>query len=152
MALIKPDAYGAGRRDVILDSIRAAGFTVRRETEVKLSAEKAGEFYREHAGRPFYDELVAWMSRSVDCLHFVMEMRSMYLRSELYLSSKLMNLRQFLAHQSTQWNWKRKTRFWSGDNWLDRPTLRKREKNLQTGVYTLSSSICLSCFCQINSC
>ncbi|KAJ3051896.1 thioredoxin domain-containing protein 6 [Rhizophlyctis rosea] len=60
-ALIKPDAYPE-RRDVILESIRGAGFTVRREMEVRMSAEMAGEFYREHAGRDFYEELVRWMS------------------------------------------------------------------------------------------
>lgn len=61
LALIKPDAYG--HREAILRRIRDAGFKVIREQELTLSAEKAGEFYREHASRPFYGELISWMSR-----------------------------------------------------------------------------------------
>ncbi|KAJ3285254.1 thioredoxin domain-containing protein 6, partial [Borealophlyctis nickersoniae] len=62
LALIKPDAYEAGHRDAIVDRVRNAGFTIVKEGEVRLSPDKAGEFYREHAGRVFYEELVEWMS------------------------------------------------------------------------------------------
>ncbi|KAJ3183145.1 hypothetical protein HDU87_007568, partial [Geranomyces variabilis] len=62
LALIKPDAYGAGKKDEILTRIRADGFKIVQEGEQKWSAEKAGEFYKEHVGKSFYDTLTAWMS------------------------------------------------------------------------------------------
>ncbi|KAJ3132964.1 Thioredoxin domain-containing protein 3 [Geranomyces variabilis] len=62
LALIKPDAYGAGKKDEILARIRADGFKIVQEGEQKWSAEKAGEFYKEHVGKPFYDTLTGWMS------------------------------------------------------------------------------------------
>ncbi|KAJ3013715.1 Thioredoxin domain-containing protein 3 [Thoreauomyces humboldtii] len=62
LALIKPDAYGAGKRDEILAKIKADGFTIVKEAEERWSADKAKEFYKEHEGKGFYDDLVAWMS------------------------------------------------------------------------------------------
>ncbi|KAI8995899.1 nucleoside diphosphate kinase [Gaertneriomyces semiglobifer] len=62
LAIIKPDAHGAGRRNAIVDRILEHGFKVIRQEQIQLTVERAGEFYREHASRPFYEELVAWMS------------------------------------------------------------------------------------------
>ncbi|KAJ3161782.1 thioredoxin domain-containing protein 6 [Geranomyces michiganensis] len=62
LALIKPDAFAAGHRDAILERIRAKGFTIVAEKEVELTREQAREFYKEHDGRQFYEELVTWMS------------------------------------------------------------------------------------------
>ncbi|KAJ3033116.1 Thioredoxin domain-containing protein 3 [Rhizophlyctis rosea] len=62
LALIKPDAMAAGRQGDIVERIKRAGFKIVREAEVHMSREKAGEFYREHATRDFYSDLVEWMS------------------------------------------------------------------------------------------
>ncbi len=61
--MIKPDAVEAGNIGAILNDINAAGFRIVALKYTKLSAEKAGEFYAVHAERPFYGELVEFMSR-----------------------------------------------------------------------------------------
>jgi nucleoside-diphosphate kinase len=60
--MIKPDAFGKGHTGAILDQIIGAGFRIVAMKVVKLSAEKAGEFYAIHKERPFYGELVEFMS------------------------------------------------------------------------------------------
>ena len=60
--MIKPDAVRAGAVGEILKAAEDAGFTVVRTMETRLSAERAGEFYAEHRGKPFFDGLVAFMS------------------------------------------------------------------------------------------
>jgi nucleoside-diphosphate kinase len=60
--MIKPDAMANGHSGAILDQIIKAGFHIRALKLTKLSAEKAGEFYAVHAARPFYGELVEFMS------------------------------------------------------------------------------------------
>lgn len=60
--MIKPDAFSKGHTGAILDQIIKAGFTVKAMKLTKLSAEKAGEFYAVHKERPFYGELVQFMS------------------------------------------------------------------------------------------
>jgi nucleoside-diphosphate kinase len=60
--MIKPDATAKGYTGAILDQIIKAGFTVKAMKWTKLSAEKAGEFYAVHKERPFYGELVEFMS------------------------------------------------------------------------------------------
>lgn len=61
--MIKPDAVEAGNIGAILSDICAAGFKIVAMKYTKLSAEKAGEFYAVHSERPFYGELVEFMSR-----------------------------------------------------------------------------------------
>jgi len=60
--MIKPDAVKAGNIGAILKMINEAGFTIKAMKFTKLSAEKAGEFYAVHKERPFYGELVEFMS------------------------------------------------------------------------------------------
>ncbi len=60
--MIKPDAVKAGHIGNILQHIIAAGYKVVAMKYTKLSAEKAGEFYAVHKERPFYGELVDFMS------------------------------------------------------------------------------------------
>lgn len=60
--MIKPDAFSNGFSGAILDKINAAGFRLVAMKITKLSAEKAGEFYAVHKERPFYGELVEFMS------------------------------------------------------------------------------------------
>ncbi len=60
--MIKPDAFASGHTGSILKHIEAAGFKIVAMKLTKLSAEKAGEFYAVHKERPFYGELVDFMS------------------------------------------------------------------------------------------
>lgn len=60
--MIKPDATSKGHSGAILDQIIKAGFTIKAMKWTKLSKEKAGEFYEIHKERPFYGELVEFMS------------------------------------------------------------------------------------------
>jgi nucleoside-diphosphate kinase len=60
--MIKPDAVKAGNIGNILQMINHAGFRIVALKYTKLSAEKAGEFYAVHKERPFYGELVEFMS------------------------------------------------------------------------------------------
>ena len=60
--MIKPDAVKAGHIGAILAKINEAGFRIVAMKYTKLSAEKAGEFYAVHSARPFYGELVSFMS------------------------------------------------------------------------------------------
>lgn len=61
--MIKPDATANGHTGAILQMINAAGFRIVAMKMTHLSAAKAGEFYAVHAERPFYGELVEFMSR-----------------------------------------------------------------------------------------
>jgi nucleoside-diphosphate kinase len=60
--MIKPDAVAAGHIGAILAQINKAGFRIIAMKYTKLSPEKAGEFYEIHKERPFYSELVDFMS------------------------------------------------------------------------------------------
>jgi len=60
--MIKPDATGKGNTGAILAMINKAGFRIVAMKMTKLSKDKAGEFYAVHAERPFYGELVNFMS------------------------------------------------------------------------------------------
>jgi len=60
--MIKPDAMKNGYAGAILDRFIKEGYKIVALKITKLSAEKAGEFYAVHKERPFYDELVSFMS------------------------------------------------------------------------------------------
>ena len=60
--MLKPDAVKAGHIGAILAQMNEAGFKIIAMKYTKLSAEKAGEFYAVHSERPFYGELVEFMS------------------------------------------------------------------------------------------
>lgn len=60
--MIKPDAFANGHSGAILDKILKAGFKIVALKLTSLTAEKAGEFYAVHKARPFFGELVEFMS------------------------------------------------------------------------------------------
>lgn len=60
--MVKPDATSKGYTGAILDQIIKAGFSVKAMKWIKLSEEQAGLFYDVHRERPFFGELVAFMS------------------------------------------------------------------------------------------
>lgn len=61
--MIKPDATEKGHTGAILQKINDAGFRIAAMKMLHLSSAKAGEFYAVHKERPFYGELVEFMSR-----------------------------------------------------------------------------------------
>ena len=60
--MVKPEAVEAGNTGAILNKIEKAGFRIVAMKKVLLSKERAGEFYAVHIERPFYGELVDYMS------------------------------------------------------------------------------------------
>jgi nucleoside-diphosphate kinase len=60
--MIKPDAVENGHIGGILNKINEAGFRIVAMKMTRLSEQKAGEFYAVHKERPFYGELVEFMS------------------------------------------------------------------------------------------
>jgi nucleoside-diphosphate kinase len=60
--MIKPDAMKNGHAGLILDRFIKEGFKIVSLKMTKLTSEKAGEFYAIHKERPFYGELVQFMS------------------------------------------------------------------------------------------
>lgn len=61
-AIIKPDAVAAGNSGKIIDKIEQAGFKITAMKKIELNKEKAEEFYAIHKGKPFFDELVTFMT------------------------------------------------------------------------------------------
>lgn len=60
--MIKPDAVANGHIGAIIDHIIKGGFKITAMKYLWLTPEKAGEFYAVHKARPFYNDLVAFMS------------------------------------------------------------------------------------------
>jgi nucleoside-diphosphate kinase len=60
--MLKPDAVANGHIGAILDHITKAGFRIVSMKYTKLSADTAGKFYEVHKERPFYKDLVSYMS------------------------------------------------------------------------------------------
>jgi len=62
LAIIKPDAVGKNVIGEIVAKITQAGFKVNGMKLMKLSRAQAGEFYAVHKERPFYGELLDYMT------------------------------------------------------------------------------------------
>mmetsp|Transcript_32618 Transcript_32618/g.45260 ORF Transcript_32618/g.45260 Transcript_32618/m.45260 type:complete len:303 (-) Transcript_32618:154-1062(-) len=62
LALIKPDAVGAGSTEHILQIIELNDFSIITRARVHLTPLRAAAFYAEHEGKPFFDTLVDFMS------------------------------------------------------------------------------------------
>lgn len=62
LTIIKPDAVEKGNIGNILQKITDAGFKILAMKYTLLSPETAGKFYAVHAARPFYNDLVKFMS------------------------------------------------------------------------------------------
>lgn len=60
--MIKPDAVANGHIGAILNDIIAGGFKIVAMKYIQLSTETAGAFYAVHQERPFYGELVNFMT------------------------------------------------------------------------------------------
>jgi len=62
LCIIKPDAVRNEDIGNIIAMIQDAGFTILGLKQMTISAKVAGEFYAVHKERPFYGELVNFMS------------------------------------------------------------------------------------------
>ena len=71
-SIIKPDAFNAGKAGKIIAHLEAQGFTLKSARVMQLTKKQAEEFYAVHRGRPFYGELVEFMS-SAPCMPFILQ-------------------------------------------------------------------------------
>ena len=72
LAIVKPDAVGAGYTGRILDRIIAGGFRIRAMKMIHQTLRQAEGFYEVHRGKPFYPGLTEFMS-SAPCVVMVLE-------------------------------------------------------------------------------
>lgn len=62
LSIIKPDAVGANHIGDIYSRFEKAGLKIIAAKMLQLDDEKTGGFYAEHKERPFYQDLVAFMT------------------------------------------------------------------------------------------
>ncbi|MDG2464583.1 MAG: nucleoside-diphosphate kinase [Crocinitomicaceae bacterium] len=60
--MLKPDSIENGHMGKIIDMIIGAGFSIKAMKYTRLTEEQAKSFYEVHAERPFYGELVEYMT------------------------------------------------------------------------------------------
>lgn len=72
LTIIKPDAFGAGKAGKIIALLEEKGFVLKAARVMHLTTEQAQKFYEVHAARPFYGELVEFMT-SGPCMPMVLE-------------------------------------------------------------------------------
>jgi nucleoside-diphosphate kinase len=72
LTIIKPDAFGAAKAGKIIALLEDKGFRVKAARVLHLTQKQAGEFYAVHRERPFYAELVTFMT-SGPCMPMVLE-------------------------------------------------------------------------------
>ncbi len=72
LTIVKPDAFAGGKAGLIIALLENSGFTVKAARVLQLSTAQSGEFYAVHKGRPFYGELVEFMS-SGPCMPLILE-------------------------------------------------------------------------------
>jgi nucleoside-diphosphate kinase len=72
LGIVKPDAVAGGKTGRIIAHLEQAGFSLRAARLVRLTREQAGAFYEVHRERPFYADLVAFMT-SGPCLPMALE-------------------------------------------------------------------------------
>jgi nucleoside-diphosphate kinase len=72
LTIIKPDAFGASKAGKIIALLEQKGFRIKAARVMQLTSKQAGEFYAVHRERPFYGELVQFMT-SGPCMPMVLE-------------------------------------------------------------------------------
>jgi nucleoside-diphosphate kinase len=72
LTIIKPDAFGANKAGKIIALLEEKGFRIKAARVMQLTQKQAGEFYAIHRERPFYGELVQFMT-SGPCMPMVLE-------------------------------------------------------------------------------
>jgi nucleoside-diphosphate kinase len=72
LGIVKPDAVGTGKTGKIVAHLQDAGFALRATRLVRLTSAQAGAFYAVHRERPFYADLVTFMT-SGPCLPMALQ-------------------------------------------------------------------------------
>ena len=72
LTIIKPDAFGAGKAGKIIALLEEKGFRIVAARVMHLDKRQGGEFYAVHRERPFYGELVEFMT-SGPCMPMILE-------------------------------------------------------------------------------
>ena len=72
LAIIKPDAIASGKAGLVLAQLQKEGFVLRGARLTRLTKAQAGAFYEVHKDRPFYPELVEFMT-SGPCMPLALE-------------------------------------------------------------------------------
>ncbi len=72
LTIIKPDSVAAGNAGKILAHLEAEGFQVVAMRRLHMNEAQARAFYEVHKERPFYDDLVAFMT-SGPCIPIALE-------------------------------------------------------------------------------
>jgi len=72
LGIVKPDAVAGGKLGAILAHLEREGYRIRAARLTRLTRPQAEAFYEVHRGRPFYEELVNFMS-SGPCLPVALE-------------------------------------------------------------------------------
>jgi nucleoside-diphosphate kinase len=72
LAIIKPDAFGAGNAGKIIAHLEGQGFAIRAARVLRLTQTQAEEFYAVHRERSFFRSLVTFMT-SGPCMPIILE-------------------------------------------------------------------------------
>jgi nucleoside-diphosphate kinase len=72
LGMLKPDAIESGKAGLIIALLLKEGFMLRAGRLTRLTRAQAAAFYEVHRGRPFYDDLVAFMT-SGPCFPMALE-------------------------------------------------------------------------------
>ncbi|HET8624968.1 MAG TPA: nucleoside-diphosphate kinase [Gemmatimonadales bacterium] len=72
LGIVKPDAIETNKTGLILAHLQREGFVLRAARLIRLTPAQASAFYEVHRERPFYADLVAFMS-SGPCLPMALE-------------------------------------------------------------------------------
>ena len=72
LTIIKPDAVGKGYAGKIIDHIIGAGYKIKAMKLIHMNDREAGGFYEVHKERPFFGDLVDFMT-SAPCIPMVLE-------------------------------------------------------------------------------
>ena len=72
LTIVKPDAFGAGKAGKILALLEEKGFSIVASRVMRMTKDQAGQFYEVHRERPFYGELVEFMTSGA-CMPLILK-------------------------------------------------------------------------------
>lgn len=62
LTIVKPDAVASGSSGKVLSHLEASGFSILAVKRIRLSEQQAQGFYEVHRERPFFNDLVKFMT------------------------------------------------------------------------------------------